>query len=83
MKTDGDKCEAKVDKLLENSAVQFRIRAINKAGPSEPSSETPMHIVKHRNCKFMPFNIHASILCVYFVEKILKGKRISGEPLNP
>lgn len=51
MKTDDAKCEAKVANLTENSNVQFRIKAINKAGPSEPSSETPMHIVKHRNCK--------------------------------
>lgn len=53
LKTDNDKCEAKISNLTENSGVQFRIKAINKAGPSQPSSETPMHIVKHRNCKYM------------------------------
>ncbi|GBN65977.1 Twitchin, partial [Araneus ventricosus] len=51
LKTDGSKTEGKVTGLKENDSVQFRVKAINKAGPSEPSTETPLHIVKHRNLK--------------------------------
>jgi predicted phage tail protein len=51
LKTDSPKCEATVPNLKENSSVQFRVRAVNLAGPSEPSDATETHIVKHRNLK--------------------------------
>ncbi|KAL3252351.1 hypothetical protein MRX96_017670 [Rhipicephalus microplus] len=51
LKTPGDKCEATVDGLKENSVMQFRVRAVNKAGVGEPSEPTENHIVKHRNLK--------------------------------
>lgn len=50
MKTDGPKCEARIPDLKENQEVQFRIRAVNKAGQSTPSEATKPHIVKHRYC---------------------------------
>lgn len=49
--TAGPTPEATVQKLKENSTVQFRVRAVNKAGPSEPSEATEPHVVKHRNLK--------------------------------
>lgn len=52
MKTDGPKCEARVPDLKENQEVQFRVRAVNKAGLGNPSDPTNSHIVKHRYCKF-------------------------------
>jgi len=50
--------EAKVEGLKEKMVYQFRIRAHNKAGASEPSEPTDNHLCKHRNCKFHLFLIH-------------------------
>lgn len=47
----GDKLEAKVPDLKEQAEYQFRVVAVNKAGPSPASDPTKMHIVKHKTCK--------------------------------
>lgn len=52
MKSDGPVTTAKVTGLKQNTTVQFRVRAVNKAGQSQPSNETAPHIVKHRNREF-------------------------------
>lgn len=52
MKTEGPVTTAKVTGLKANSVVQFRVRAVNKAGPSQPSNETAPHVVKHRNREY-------------------------------
>lgn len=51
LKTPDDKCEAKIDGLKENLTYQFRVKAHNKAGPSEASEPTDNHLCKHRNCE--------------------------------
>lgn len=51
LKTPNANPEAVVSKLKENSVVQFRVRAVNLAGPSEASEPTDSHVVKHRNLK--------------------------------
>lgn len=52
LKTPDDKCGAKVDGLKENLSYQFRVKAHNKAGPSEASEPTANHVCKHRNRKY-------------------------------
>lgn len=47
----GDKTEVKVMDLKEKAEYQFRVIAVNAAGPSEPSEATKHHLVKHRKCK--------------------------------
>ena len=48
-KTPDDGCETEVEGLKENMTYQFRVRAVNKAGPSLASEPTDNHICKHRN----------------------------------
>lgn len=43
--------EVKVDGLKEKMLYQFRVKAVNKAGPGAPSQPTDMHTCKHRNCE--------------------------------
>lgn len=52
MKTEGPSPEAKVGGLKEKQTYQFRVRAVNKAGQSEPSEPTDNHLCKHKNCKY-------------------------------
>ena len=57
LKTEDNKCRGTVEGLKENSVVQFRVRAVNKAGIGEPSDPTANHTVKHRHCKYIFLHI--------------------------
>ena len=46
-------CEAAVAGLREGQVYQWRVRAVNKAGQSEPCHPTDRHTAKHRNRKFI------------------------------
>ena len=50
---DGNYLDGTVHKLQEGNQYKFRVRAINKAGPSEPSADTKWHIAKPRFCKLL------------------------------
>ncbi|RZF42380.1 hypothetical protein LSTR_LSTR004188 [Laodelphax striatellus] len=50
-KTEDASCDGKVEDLKERMVYQFRVRAVNKAGASEPSDPTDNHICKHRNLR--------------------------------
>ena len=49
--TTGPVCQASQPGLKEGQLYQWRVRAVNKAGKSQPSEPTPQHTAKHRNCK--------------------------------
>ncbi|ODM93780.1 Twitchin [Orchesella cincta] len=44
----GDKCEARVPDLIEGMKYQFRVKAVNKAGPSKPSDASDLITAKSR-----------------------------------
>ncbi|EDW50927.1 GM26811 [Drosophila sechellia] len=50
-RTDDPNPECNVEGLKEKMVYQFRVRAVNKAGPSEPSQPTDNHLCKHKNLK--------------------------------
>ena len=49
----GDQLEAKVPDLKERAEYQFRVVAVNKAGPSPASEPTKTHLVKHKACELI------------------------------
>lgn len=52
VKTTDANPEAEVLNLREKMTYQFRVIAVNKAGPSVPSEPTNTHVCKHKNRKF-------------------------------
>ena len=50
-KTSEPACQASIGKLKEGQIYQWRVRAVNKAGKSQPCEPTPNHVAKHRNRK--------------------------------
>lgn len=52
---DGDVTRGKVPNLIEGNQYEFRVRAVNKAGPGEPSDATKPHIARPKNCESIKF----------------------------
>lgn len=67
LETDGPVCNATIPKLEEGQQYKFRVRAVNKAGPSEPSESTNWHTAKPRFCKFSCYyfllNVFFTVIC--------------------
>lgn len=48
----GDKTSGRVDNVEEGHEYEFRVVAVNKAGPGEPSDTSRSVVAKPRFCKF-------------------------------
>lgn len=62
----GHETTATVEDLKENTELQFRIIAVNKAGRSPESDPTATHKVKHRACKYLFCFQISKDLTIYF-----------------
>lgn len=62
----GNQLDAKVPDLKERGEYQFRIIAVNKAGPSPPSDASKMQICKHKARKY-PSNFFFTFLSYHFI----------------
>lgn len=51
----GNMLKAKQDGLIEGCEYQFRVRAVNKGGPSKPSPPSVPMIAKTRFCRSISF----------------------------
>lgn len=76
----GNVCSATVPKLEEGNQYQFRVRAVNKAGPGEASEETNPHTAKARFLKPRIDRTNLQNMTVKINLSIALDVNISGEP---
>lgn len=53
---EGDVTTGKVPNLIEGNQYEFRVRAVNKAGPGEPSDATKPHIARPKKSQYNLLN---------------------------
>lgn len=49
---DGPVCEGRIPNLIEGETYEFRVKAVNAAGPGEPSQKSKAITAKPRKCMF-------------------------------
>ncbi|PSN48991.1 hypothetical protein C0J52_03867 [Blattella germanica] len=76
----GNTCQGTVPKLEEGNTYQFRVRAVNKAGPGDPSEETNPHVAKARFLKPCIDRTNLQNLMVKVGLTLTLDINITGEP---
>lgn len=72
--------KATVGDLIENQPYEFRVRAVNKAGPSEPSNQTPVIYAKPRNLAPKIDRTNLIDMKVKAGQNFVFDVKVSGEP---
>lgn len=76
----GNTNEAKIDDLTEKNEYQFRIVAINKAGPSPASDPSKMQVMRFKSLKPRIDRTNLKPICVRAGKPVKFDVDISGEP---
>ena len=76
--TNGPECDARVSDLIEGVEYQFRVKAVNKAGPSAPSEPSTSVVTKPRH--LFPKIEHIRDVTVHAGQPIKLDAKIIGEP---
>lgn len=76
----GDECTGKVEGLKETGEYQFRIIAVNKAGPSDPSDASKSQVCRHRALKPRIDRTNLKAICVRAGKIIKFDVDVRGEP---
>lgn len=77
---DGDQLTGKVDGLKETGEYQFRIVAVNKAGPSAPSDASKSQVCRHRALKPRIDRTNLKPICVRAGKIVKYDVDVKGEP---
>lgn len=70
----GDETKGRVPDLVEGNQYEFRVRAVNKGGPGEPSEASKPHTARHKNCTPHSFNFYLFL----FLDFLLNSHFCSG-----
>ena len=74
----GPETEARVSDLIEGQEYQFRVKAVNKAGPSAPSEPSQSIVTKPRN--LLPKIEHIRDVTVHAGQPVKLDAKVIGEP---
>uniref|UniRef100_T1GK41 Twitchin n=1 Tax=Megaselia scalaris TaxID=36166 RepID=T1GK41_MEGSC len=80
LETDTPKCEAKIPDLIEGTKYQFRVKAVNKAGPSKPSEPSDTMLAKDRFAAPKIDRTNMKDIQVKAGQHVRLDVKVSGEP---
>ena len=76
----GNVCQGKVKGLNEGDKYEFRVKAVNKAGPGAPSDSTGSHLAKHKFLKPRIDRTNLNPVTVKVGQMITLDVNVIGEP---
>lgn len=80
LETKTPKCEARIPDLVEGQKYQFRVKAVNKAGPSKPSQASDTLLAKDRFAAPKIDRTNLKDMTIKAGQHLRLDVKISGEP---